>query len=242
MTMQVLSGVRLMSCLDSGRNFGVAPAIVTGMLAMASLALMQNEIRDQWTAYQSDQSVEGANPGSAAAIDVAAPSLFAVETAASVSEDDAEEIDALSASVARRYRVSSQAMRDVIEAAYGEARRNKLDPLLILAVIAIESRFNPIAQSQMGALGLMQVIPRFHADKIGDPDTVLDPEVNIRVGTQVLKHYIARGGSEAAGLQLYNGSTDPAGNGYAQKVNAERARLSNALKRTRASLQGHGLS
>lgn len=238
MTMQVLSGIRIVPCLEPGRNFGVAPAIVTGLLAVASLALVQNDVRDLWTTYRSDHATQGTHLASAAATDVAAPSLYAVGTA-DVSDHDAEEIDALSASVARRYRVSSQAMRDVIEAAYGEGRRNKLDPLLILAVIAIESRFNPIAQSQMGALGLMQVIPRFHADKIDDPDTVLDPEVNIRVGTQVLKHYIARGGSEAAGLQLYNGSSDPAGNGYAQKVNAERQRLATALKRSRASLRGH---
>ena len=243
MTMQILSGLRIVPCLGPGRHFGITPAIVTGLLAVASLALVQNEVRDRWTAYQADLSTEATSPTAtatvdvAASIDVSAPVRLPAETAA-VNTRDAEAINALSDSVARRYRVSSDAMRDVIEAAFGEARRNKLDPLLVLAVIAIESRFNPIAQSQMGALGLMQVIPRFHTDKIDDPDTVLDPEVNIRVGTQVLKHYIARGGSEVAGLQLYNGSSDMAG-GYAQKVNAERQRLATALKRTRGSLRVH---
>jgi soluble lytic murein transglycosylase-like protein len=134
--------------------------------------------------------------------------------------------------LARRYRVSSQATLDLVRTAYREANRNGLDPLLILAVVAIESSFNPIAQSDAGAMGLMQIVPRFHEDKLASRrESVLDPRVNIEVGTQVLREYIRRAGTETAGLQLYNGSPDDPAAAYANKVMSERDRLRQAIKR-----------
>jgi len=134
--------------------------------------------------------------------------------------------------VAKRYRVSSQATLDLVRTAYQEANRNGLDPLLILAVVAIESSFNPIAQSDGGAVGLMQIVPRFHEDKLASREgSVLDPRINIEVGTQVLREYISRAGTETAGLQLYNGSPDDPAAAYATKVMSERDRLRQAIKR-----------
>lgn len=134
--------------------------------------------------------------------------------------------------LAKRYRVSSQATLDLVRTAYLEANRNGLDPLLILAVVAIESSFNPIAQSDSGAMGLMQIVPRFHEDKLASRrESVLDPRVNIEIGTQVLREYIRRAGTEAAGLQLYNGSPDDPAAAYANKVMGERDRLRQAIKR-----------
>ena len=112
--------------------------------------------------------------------------------------------------------------------------------VLIIAVMAIESRFNPIAQSDGGAIGLMQVIPRFHADKfdLAQGKSMLDPRTNIQLGARVLKDYIKRGGTDAAGLQLYNGASSDASNLYANKVLGERQRLREAVRhgvdRTRA--------
>ncbi|MEP7084627.1 MAG: transglycosylase SLT domain-containing protein, partial [Betaproteobacteria bacterium] len=146
-----------------------------------------------------------------------------------------DNVDALVGAVAKRYRVSHSATREFIDAAFTEAKRNRLDPLLVIAVIAIESRFNPVAQSDQGATGLMQVIPRFHADKFSaaNGETVLDPRTNIKVGAQVLKEYIIRAGNESAGLQLYNGSS-AATNTYAAKVMAERQRLLETMQRGRS--------
>jgi soluble lytic murein transglycosylase-like protein len=106
---------------------------------------------------------------------------------------------------------------------------------LIIAVMAVESRFNPIAQSDRGAIGLMQVIPRFHTDKFNAVrgESVLDPRINIQLGARVLKEYIRRGGTDVAGLQLYNGASADASNVYAYKVLGERQRIREAIRRGR---------
>lgn len=138
--------------------------------------------------------------------------------------------------LARRYRVASDATVDLVGEAYTVGRNVGLDPLLILAVISVESRFNPIAESDMGAKGLMQVIPRFHAEKLavhGGEDAVLDPKTNILVGAQILKEYIRLAGGLEAGLQMYNGAADDPAQGYAQKVIAEKQRLEQTLRAAR---------
>jgi soluble lytic murein transglycosylase-like protein len=150
--------------------------------------------------------------------------------------DNRTEIDALAATLAKRYRVSSDATRNVVATAYREGSRVGLDPLLIIAVIAVESRFNPIAESEMGAQGLMQVIPRFHKDHLetGTADAVLDPHANIRLGARILKDYIESGGTEVAGLQRYNGATGDESNAYAAKVLGEKQRLKQSVERVHA--------
>lgn len=137
--------------------------------------------------------------------------------------------------VKRRYKVSSEALVPVFEVAQLIGNEMRIDPLLIVAIIGIESGFNPFAESAMGARGLMQVIPRFHRDKVpqgaGD-GSLLDPLINIRVGVKVLEEAIRRGGSLVAGLQQYAGSTEPEGI-YASKVLAEKERLEQAARRNR---------
>jgi soluble lytic murein transglycosylase-like protein len=151
-------------------------------------------------------------------------------------------VDAVSVAIARKYRVSELGVRDFVRAAYREASANRLDPLLIVAVMAVESRFNPVAQSDGGAMGLMQVIPRYHAAKFpvqgaGIESAVLDPRTNIAVGARVLKEAIVHGGNETAGLQLYNGAGGDASSSYATRVLAERQWLKDALKRSRDRLR-----
>jgi len=135
--------------------------------------------------------------------------------------------------VSRRYRVASSATEQLVDAAYDAGEQVGLDPLLILAVMAVESRFNPIAESGVGAKGLMQVIPKHHQDKIGDggESAVLDPSTNILLGARILKEYIRRTGSLEAGLQFYNGALADVSSQYAQKVIAEKERLEEALRR-----------
>jgi len=138
--------------------------------------------------------------------------------------------------LARRYNVAVDATEQLVGAAHVAGTRTGLDPLLILAVMAVESRFNPIAESGMGAKGLMQVIPKYHQDKLdalGGEEAVFDPMINIMVGARILKDAVRRGGGLMPGLQLYNGAFGDDSLQYAQKVMAVKARMQALLKRAR---------
>lgn len=131
--------------------------------------------------------------------------------------------------LAKKYRVAGEATDMLVSAAYGTAKEIKLDPLLILSVMAIESGFNPFAESPVGAQGLMQVMSKIHHEKfqqLGGVKAALNPVANIKVGSLILKDYVTRGGSVEAGLKLYVGAaafdTDF---GYGSKVLAEYRRL-----------------
>jgi soluble lytic murein transglycosylase-like protein len=135
--------------------------------------------------------------------------------------------------LSRRFLIAGEATEQVVGAAHRAAAEVGLDPLLVLAVISVESRFNPIAESGMGAKGLMQIIPKYHRAKLlelGGDDAVLDPVSNIQVGTRILQEYVYRTGSLEAGLQFYNGASRDASAQYAQKVMAERLRLEDAVR------------
>jgi len=134
----------------------------------------------------------------------------------------------VSSYLARRYRVAQGPVGELVKAAFDTGRQVGLDPLLLLAVMAIESGFNPYAESGVGAQGLMQVMSKVHSDKFryfGGQSAALDPLANIKVGALVLKDCIARGGSVPGGLRLYVGSTSQDDGGYGTKVMAERTRL-----------------
>lgn len=136
--------------------------------------------------------------------------------------------DVLASHLARHYRVDGVLAEEAVEAAYSAAEANGLDPLLVLAVIGVESSFDRAARSRRGALGLMQVIPRFHLatlDEHGGEALLLEPEVNVAVGARILAEYVARHGGLRAGLQHYNGAGWDGEARYAQRVLAEHRRL-----------------
>jgi hypothetical protein len=131
--------------------------------------------------------------------------------------------------LSRRYRVAGDAANMLVSTAYSTAHEIKLDPLLILAVMAIESGLNPFAESPMGAQGLMQVMSKVHSDKfneVGGKEAALNPVANIRVGSQILKDYVTRTGSVEGGLKTYVGAAAfEDDSGYGNKVLAEYRRL-----------------
>lgn len=136
--------------------------------------------------------------------------------------------------IARRYRVAETASAAFVSTAYRAGREFAVDPLLILAVMAIESRYNPVAESSMGAKGLMQIIPKYHQEKLlehGGEFALLDPDVNIQVGAQILREYMRRFGVTETALQMYGGAMDEPTAQYAGKVLAEKARLKQFLAR-----------
>ena len=131
--------------------------------------------------------------------------------------------------LSKRYRVAGDAANMLVSTAYTTAHDIKLDPLLILAVMAIESGLNPFAESPVGAQGLMQVMSKVHHDKfrpMGGVQAALNPVANIRVGALILKDYVTRGGSIEAGLKTYVGAAAFDNDaGYGNKVLAEYRRL-----------------
>lgn len=136
--------------------------------------------------------------------------------------------------LSKKYRVAPEPLSALVAEAYQIGIRTKLDPTLILAVMAIESGFNPFAQSPVGAQGLMQVMTKIHSDKyenFGGTLAAFDPVTNLRVGVKVLQECIARAGSMEAGLRYYVGAANIEDDGgYASKVMAEHARLQMVAK------------
>ncbi|HEU0290578.1 MAG TPA: transglycosylase SLT domain-containing protein [Burkholderiales bacterium] len=139
---------------------------------------------------------------------------------------------ALSDYVARRYRVSQDVAFDLVSHAHWVGGELQVDPLLIIAVISVESSFNPIAESVAGAKGLMQIIPRYHGDKLevyGGAEAVFDPATNIQVGAQILKEYIRRTGNVGIALQMYNGALSDTDDQYTNKVMGVKQRLQHVV-------------
>jgi len=131
--------------------------------------------------------------------------------------------------LSKKYRVAPEPISALVAEAYEIGDRTNLDPTLILAVMAVESSFNPFAQSPVGAQGLMQVLTRVHSDKyesFGGKLAAFDPLTNLRVGARVLMDCIGRTGSIEGGLRAYVGAANlPDDGGYAAKVLAETGRF-----------------
>ncbi len=136
--------------------------------------------------------------------------------------------------LSKKYRVAPQPLSALISEAYDIGPVIELDPTLILAVMAVESGFNPFAQSHIGAQGLMQVMTSTHQDKyqgFGGTLAAFDPVANLRVGANVLKDHIQRAGSVEGGLKLYVRAVNAQGDAaYANKVLSEQTRLQQVAK------------
>lgn len=106
---------------------------------------------------------------------------------------------------------------DILRLAHAEARRNDLQPELVLAVIQVESRFDRFAISRAGARGLMQIMP-FWLEEVGRPqDNLFKIHTNLRLGCTILRYYLdAEAGDMVRALARYNGSLGETW--YAQRV------------------------
>jgi soluble lytic murein transglycosylase-like protein len=207
-------------------------AVLTLALVVAGTAWLREPAAAQVTAEAAPQ-VEAIN-----ALEPLASAPPAAAPDASASAPENSRYRALSAFLAKRYRVSQTVTHDLVTMAYAAGHQIGVDPLLIIAVMAVESRFNPIAESVAGAKGLMQIIPRYHTDKFverGGVKAVFDPETNIHVGSQIIKEYISRTGDLTSALQLYAGAASDDQVGYFGKVMTEKERLLQVLRRRSAS-------
>lgn len=169
-----------------------------------------------------------AEPADALAAELSEPDAIARATAS-----DPKALSRQQAAVAvwlsHRYKVAPEPVSRLVQEAWSVGQKAGLDPTLILAIMAIESSFNPFAQSAVGAQGLMQVMTKIHNDKyeaFGGNHAAFDPVTNLRVGVQVLKECIARAGGLEAGLRFYVGAANLADDGgYAAKVLREQNML-----------------
>jgi hypothetical protein len=161
---------------------------------------------------------------------LAEPDGVARATAADLKELTRQQAT-LASWIARRYKVAPEPIAALVQEAWAMGQRAGLDPTLILAIMAVESSFNPFAQSAVGAQGLMQVMTRVHDEKyvaFGGTHAAFDPISNLRVGVQVLKDCITKAGSLQEGLRHYVGAALLEGDGgYAARVMLEQAHMRN---------------
>jgi Transglycosylase SLT domain len=205
------------------------------MAAVLLFAAGRADVRHEaeaWTLgwLQARQEARELPPGPA---ELLATELSEPDAVARATASDPKELSRQQAAVAqwlsRRYRVAPEPVSRLVQEAWSVGQKANLDPTLILAIMAVESSFNPFAQSAVGAQGLMQVMTKVHNDKyeaFGGNHAAFDPVTNLRVGVQVLKECIARAGSLEAGLKFYVGAGNLAEDGgYAGKVLSEQNAL-----------------
>ena len=237
--MSAKSAPQLVSPLNHARSTALQVrgtlAILAIALVMAGAAwLLEHAKASPLAAAPVPQSelLAGVEPAAAPAAPSAAASAVAQAEAEPVPVENRRH-RALSQFLAKRYKVSQAVTLDLVTMAHAAGHQIGIDPLLIIAVISVESRFNPIAESVAGAKGLMQIIPKYHPEKFqefGGTKAVFDPQTNILVGSQIIKEYLARTGSLDSALQLYGGATSDETAGYFGKVMTEKQRLQQVLR------------
>lgn len=135
--------------------------------------------------------------------------------------------------IAERYRVPAGRARQIAKVAFRVSRERRVNPYLVLAVIAVESSFRPHVVNPHGAAyGLMQIAVHVHArrvEAVGGRERLFLIRPNIRIGVALLVQYGARMRSGIRhALWRYSGGEY----GYARKV----LRLSEVLQRKAAEL------
>jgi len=202
--------------------------LVSGLLFVAGQRDLRHAVEQRtlsWLQARHDARTEGT---AEALADLGEPDAVARATATDP-KDLTHQQAAAAIWLSRRYHVAPEPVSRLVKEAWAVGAKAGLDPTLILAIMAIESSFNPFAQSPVGAQGLMQVMTQVHDDKyeaFGGNHAAFDPVTNLRVGVQVLKECIARAGGVEAGLRYYVGAANLADDGgYAGKVLAEQEHL-----------------
>lgn len=97
-----------------------------------------------------------------------------------------------------------------------------ISPKLVKAIIEVESGGDANAIGDNGnSLGLMQIQPRYHAQRLKEGESLLDPKVNVRVGCEILSEIMAKYGTLDEVLTVYNAGHDTGDRSYANRVYEE---------------------
>ncbi len=202
----------------------VGLAVVSALLVFMSQVGLQQQLESATLGWLNARHEARAEAEGNTLLAAAEPDAIARATATDPRELNRQQA-AVAHWLARRYSVAPEPISRLVQEAWAVGQRAKVEPTLILAIMAIESRFNPFAQSTVGAQGLMQVMTRVHDDKyeaFGGTHAAFDPVTNLRVGVQVLKECIQRAGSLEDGLRFYVGAANLADDtGYTARVLAE---------------------
>ena len=224
----------LLALVPEGTRVGLAVESANGILGLAPLAqpIDLEAVPERALEPADSGEVESERTDMVGLLgDIALTEIEAAREQFGITE---AQVDALEHFIARRYRVARTVTARIVESALVTGAELNINPVLILAVMSIESRFNPYAESHAGAQGLMQVMTRVHTDKFElfgqGPLDAFHPEINIRVGAQILYDCIRRRGSIVNGLKCYVGATGPNDGGYSDKVLAEQRRMALAAK------------
>jgi len=127
-----------------------------------------------------------------------------------------------------QFRVAPTESLKIARAVLTEADRHAISPILLLAVMAVESSFDRYAVSVAGARGLMQVLPAAHPQLIAGATDLSDPAINVRIGSTILRRYLDESGGDLdAALLRYSGG----GRGYARRVVLRMQRFDASLRR-----------
>jgi hypothetical protein len=141
--------------------------------------------------------------------------------------------------LSRKYRISPEPLGALVTEAWAVGERSQLPPTLILAVIAVESNFNPFAQRGDQRQGLMQIDGSAQLSILngfGGPLSAFDPVTNLRVGSRLLQGFIQEAGSIEEGLQAYARTSPQAGDSnYPQRVLGEYRQLEQLVQPREAS-------
>ncbi|MBP6244992.1 MAG: lytic transglycosylase domain-containing protein [Limnohabitans sp.] len=148
--------------------------------------------------------------------------------------------------LSRKYRVSAEPLGAMVAEAWSLGERSQLAPHLILAIMAVESRFNPFASGSQGAVGLMQIEVKAHAEALGQFGgqlSAFDPLTNVRVGVRHLQGLIEQTETLEEALWLYGSSSGQASESqYVERVLAEQQLLDKVTERqSTAALAAKGL-
>jgi soluble lytic murein transglycosylase-like protein len=144
-----------------------------------------------------------------------------------------KKIQSLASYISDEYNVDIANAQNIVQTSFLESEKHQIEPMLILSIIGVESKFNFRAISGQGAVGLTQIMPKYHKSKISSIKKqhldLFSIKGNIVVGIQVIKEYIAlANGNIQVALQMYNGTLFDKKKAYSKKVFAHMKILNDA--------------
>jgi len=135
----------------------------------------------------------------------------------------------------RKYRVAHEPLAAMVSQAWTLGQRSQLPPTLILAIVGVESRFNPYATGNQGTVGLMQIDKDAHAEALqyfGGPLAAFDPLTNLRLGVRHLQGLAQQTNSMEEALALYGTSSGQADESqYVERVLNEQRLLDKLIEK-----------